>query len=156
MGKALPAAKREPRGLEDVETKAKEGAEAKSIEVRNPVEDSRAPVRLSMQEGEPIRSNESAPAEGLDPELEDVIQGYLKAVESDSPSANNKPEMEPLSVRNRSPEGLSASLERPKSPPRSLERQLPVGFSPKSQFAKQYNTTQAYERHTKYLQGSHS
>ena len=115
-----------------------------------------APLQLLKKKEEAVRSNESVPTEGFDPELEDTIQGYLKAVDTDSPNAKNKLETEPLFVRNRSPESLPVNLERPKSPQRSHERLLPVGYSPKSQFAKQYNTTQAYVTHTKYLQGSNS
>jgi len=110
LGKALPAPKKDERALEDVASEAKDAAEAKRIEVRNRVQDSRASLQLTTKKEDAARSIESAPAEGFDPELEDVIQGYLKAEDAESPSARQPLEQDPLAVRNRSPESQPMNL----------------------------------------------
>ena len=87
LGKALPAPKKDERALEDVESEAREAAEAKRIEVRNRVQDSLTPLQLVSKKEDVAKSTGSEPVEGFDPELEDVIQGYLKAEDAESPRA---------------------------------------------------------------------
>ena len=116
LGKALPAPTKDPRELEGVASEAKDAAEAKSIEVRNRVPDIRAPKQLSTRKEEAARNIDSRPTEGFDPELDDIIHGYLKAEDAESPSARQTLEQEPLSVHDRSPESQPINLGRPKSP----------------------------------------
>ena len=112
----MPAPTKDARELEGVASEAKDAAEAKSIEVRNRVPDIRAPKQLSTRKEEAARNIDSRPTEGFDPELDDIIHGYLKAEDAESPSARQTLEQEPLSVRDRSLESQPINLGRPKSP----------------------------------------
>lgn len=85
MGKALPARTKEST-LEDVASEAKEAAGIKRIELRSRVHDSRTSVQSKTKKEDATRSVEGAPADGFERELEDVIQGYLKAEDAGSPS----------------------------------------------------------------------
>lgn len=84
--------------------------------MRNRVSDSPAPSQLLTKKEEAAENIDSGPVEGFDPELEDMIQGYLKAGDAGSPSPRRTLEQEPLSVRNRSPESQPMNLGQPKSP----------------------------------------